>query len=214
MSNPIEAAFLEVYHVTSGVQLPENWKELSRRARIAPPANGSGGLPSPPPALACQDKLRTLARLSSALICGSLTRRVRTTPNISIAGCASSKPTRRLSSRPRRRRRRPWRFSRACGERERPALSGVPLRQRGIAAREPTSVLMGWTPPLEWCSTPPLWHIEAVGGGASNPSEPFNAPFDWSFVNYYFHRFTGANPFGFTALDIKAVHGRYGQYMV
>jgi DNA polymerase III epsilon subunit-like protein len=32
-----------------------------------------------------------------------------------------------------------------------------------------------------------------------------NAPFDWSFVNYYFHRFTGANPFGFTALDIKAL---------
>ena len=34
----------------------------------------------------------------------------------------------------------------------------------------------------------------------------FNAPFDWSFVNYYFHRFTGANPFGFTALDIKALY--------
>lgn len=33
----------------------------------------------------------------------------------------------------------------------------------------------------------------------------FNAPFDWSFVNYYFHRFVGANPFGFTALDIKAL---------
>lgn len=33
-----------------------------------------------------------------------------------------------------------------------------------------------------------------------------NAPFDWSFVNYYFHRFTGANPFGFTALDIKALY--------
>jgi DNA polymerase III epsilon subunit-like protein len=31
-----------------------------------------------------------------------------------------------------------------------------------------------------------------------------NAPFDWSFVNYYFHRFTGDNPFGFAALDIKA----------
>ncbi|MEZ2352217.1 exonuclease domain-containing protein [Caballeronia sp. RCC_10] len=31
-----------------------------------------------------------------------------------------------------------------------------------------------------------------------------NAPFDWSFVNYYFHRFMGDNPFGFTALDIKA----------
>lgn len=34
----------------------------------------------------------------------------------------------------------------------------------------------------------------------------FNAPFDWSFVNYYFHRFTGGNPFGFSALDIKALY--------
>ena len=34
----------------------------------------------------------------------------------------------------------------------------------------------------------------------------FNAPFDWSFVNYYFHRFLGDNPFGFTALDIKAFY--------
>ena len=34
----------------------------------------------------------------------------------------------------------------------------------------------------------------------------FNAPFDWSFVNYYFHRFGSGNPFGFTALDIKALY--------
>lgn len=33
-----------------------------------------------------------------------------------------------------------------------------------------------------------------------------NAPFDWSFANYYFHRYLGANPFGFTALDIKALY--------
>jgi DNA polymerase III epsilon subunit-like protein len=33
-----------------------------------------------------------------------------------------------------------------------------------------------------------------------------NAPFDWSFVNYYFHRFHGENPFGFAALDIKAYY--------
>lgn len=33
-----------------------------------------------------------------------------------------------------------------------------------------------------------------------------NAPFDWSFVNYYFHRFAGKNPFGFAALDIKAFY--------
>jgi DNA polymerase III epsilon subunit-like protein len=34
----------------------------------------------------------------------------------------------------------------------------------------------------------------------------FNAPFDWSFVNYYFHKYLGRNPFGFAALDIKAYY--------
>lgn len=33
-----------------------------------------------------------------------------------------------------------------------------------------------------------------------------NAPFDWSFLNYYFHKYVGANPFGFTAIDMKAYY--------
>lgn len=33
-----------------------------------------------------------------------------------------------------------------------------------------------------------------------------NAGFDWSFVNYYFIRFHGLNPFGFAPLDIKAMY--------
>src|SRR5213594_3861850 len=33
----------------------------------------------------------------------------------------------------------------------------------------------------------------------------YNAGFDWSFVNYYFIRFAGENPFGVSALDIKSV---------
>lgn len=33
-----------------------------------------------------------------------------------------------------------------------------------------------------------------------------NAAFDWSFINYYFYRFLGRNPFGFTALDIKSLY--------
>jgi DNA polymerase III epsilon subunit-like protein len=38
-----------------------------------------------------------------------------------------------------------------------------------------------------------------------------NAPFDWSFINYYFHRYADDNPFGFTALDIKALYyGKFG----
>ena len=34
----------------------------------------------------------------------------------------------------------------------------------------------------------------------------FNAPFDWMFVNDYFHRYLGYNPFGHKALDIKALY--------
>jgi DNA polymerase III epsilon subunit-like protein len=34
----------------------------------------------------------------------------------------------------------------------------------------------------------------------------FNAPFDWMFVNYYFHRYLGHNPFGHSALDIKSYY--------
>jgi DNA polymerase III epsilon subunit-like protein len=48
--------------------------------------------------------------------------------------------------------------------------------------------------------------IEQVGGNGEPVFVGFNAPFDWSFVNYYFHRFVGSNPFGFAALDIKAYY--------
>lgn len=39
----------------------------------------------------------------------------------------------------------------------------------------------------------------------------FNAGFDWSFVNWYFHTYLGENPFGFAPLDIKSYYmGRAG----
>ena len=34
----------------------------------------------------------------------------------------------------------------------------------------------------------------------------FNAAFDWAFVNWYFHTYLGENPFGFSALDMKAYY--------
>ncbi len=34
----------------------------------------------------------------------------------------------------------------------------------------------------------------------------FNAPFDWMFVNDYFYRYLGRNPFGHSALDIKSFY--------
>lgn len=51
-----------------------------------------------------------------------------------------------------------------------------------------------------------VWINEIAPQGSAAVFVGFNAAFDWSFVNYYFHRFTGANPFGFTALDIKAYY--------
>jgi len=36
-----------------------------------------------------------------------------------------------------------------------------------------------------------------------------NAPFDWSFINDYFYRYLGNNPFGHSALDIKAFYMGY-----
>jgi DNA polymerase III epsilon subunit-like protein len=50
------------------------------------------------------------------------------------------------------------------------------------------------------------WLDELAGDDATIIFVGFNAPFDWSFINYYFHRFFGMNPFGFTALDIKALY--------
>ena len=50
------------------------------------------------------------------------------------------------------------------------------------------------------------WLASNHNGHGSPVFVGLNAPFDWSFVNYYFHRFLGRNPFGFTAVDVKAVY--------
>lgn len=50
------------------------------------------------------------------------------------------------------------------------------------------------------------WVGKTVPSGTKPVFLSLNAPFDWSFVNYYFVRFGGANPFGHSALDIKALY--------
>jgi DNA polymerase III epsilon subunit-like protein len=47
--------------------------------------------------------------------------------------------------------------------------------------------------------------ITEVSAGSPPVFVGLNASFDWSFINYYFHRFVGSNPFGFAALDIKSL---------
>ena len=50
------------------------------------------------------------------------------------------------------------------------------------------------------------WVAEAVPEGHVPVFVGFNAPFDWMFVNDYFLRYLGSNPFGHSALDIKAYY--------
>jgi ribonuclease T len=42
--------------------------------------------------------------------------------------------------------------------------------------------------------------------GAKPVFVAFNAPFDWMFVNDYFLRYLGRNPFGHAALDVKSYY--------
>lgn len=48
--------------------------------------------------------------------------------------------------------------------------------------------------------------VKKVAGAAKPVFVGFNAGFDWSFVNWYFIRFLGENPFGFAPLDVKAYY--------
>ena len=72
-------------------------------------------------------------------------------------------------------------------------LSLENLRRTGLPPLRAMRRFSGWLDGLRIGAYSPIF----VG---------LNAPFDWSFVNYYFHRFMGGNPFGYTALDIKAYY--------
>jgi ribonuclease T len=50
------------------------------------------------------------------------------------------------------------------------------------------------------------WLEQVVPSGHRPVFLAFNAPFDWMFVNDYFYRYLGYNPFGHAALDIKAFY--------
>ena len=50
------------------------------------------------------------------------------------------------------------------------------------------------------------WVKRVVPAGHRAVFVALNAPFDWMFINDYFHRYLGCNPFGHSALDIKAYY--------
>jgi DNA polymerase III epsilon subunit-like protein len=50
------------------------------------------------------------------------------------------------------------------------------------------------------------WLKDETNHGKQPVFVAFNAAFDWMFTNYYFIHYLGHNPFGHTALDIKAFY--------
>jgi ribonuclease T len=59
-------------------------------------------------------------------------------------------------------------------------------------------------PPKEAMQRFDAWLSEVKPSGERPIFVAFNAAFDWMFINHYFHRYLGRNPFGYAALDIKA----------
>jgi len=74
------------------------------------------------------------------------------------------------------------------------AISGLDLKRLQQTGVEPRQALLDFE----------TWIKGVTPPGSLPVFVAFNAPFDWMFINDYFHRYLGANPFGHSALDIKA----------
>ncbi len=74
-------------------------------------------------------------------------------------------------------------------------VSGLTLEQLAKTGRDPAGTMRTFH---DWVREVAKDQIPVFVG--------FNASFDWSFVNWYFHVFVGENPFGISALDIKSYY--------
>jgi len=61
-------------------------------------------------------------------------------------------------------------------------------------------------PPLQAMAAFEAWVNEVTPAPCHPIFVALNAPFDWMFVNDYFHRYLGRDPFGHSALDVKAFY--------
>ena len=76
------------------------------------------------------------------------------------------------------------------------AVAGLSMDELRVCGLDPAAAMASFA----------AWLTELSADKGKLVFVGLNAPFDWSFVNYYFHRFSGENPFGFVALDIKAFY--------
>jgi DNA polymerase III epsilon subunit-like protein len=72
-------------------------------------------------------------------------------------------------------------------------LSMEELREHGTPPQQAMGEFAGWLKRITTEDSKPIFVA-------------FNAPFDWMFVEDYFHRYLGHNPFGHSAIDMKAYY--------
>ncbi|HSH83169.1 MAG TPA: 3'-5' exonuclease [Herpetosiphonaceae bacterium] len=74
-------------------------------------------------------------------------------------------------------------------------VSGLSMEKLAASGRDPAEAIADFR---DW--------VARTADGRRPVFVGFNASFDWSFVNWYFHKFLGDNPFGIGGLDIKAYY--------
>jgi DNA polymerase III epsilon subunit-like protein len=85
-------------------------------------------------------------------------------------------------------------------------VSGLSIEELAVSGLPPSEAMQAFA---DW--------VKRINKDNKTPVfTAFNAAFDWMFVNTYFHRYVGYNPFGHKALDIKACfmglqHTRFDQ---
>jgi DNA polymerase III epsilon subunit-like protein len=76
------------------------------------------------------------------------------------------------------------------------AVSGLKLDELARDGKTPKEAMQAFADWVAQVTPPDHWPVFVA----------FNAPFDWMFVADYFHRYLGDNPFGHSALDVKAFY--------
>lgn len=75
-----------------------------------------------------------------------------------------------------------------------------------ISGLKMASLRVTGQPPFDAMTAFANWISRVVPAGMQPVFVALNAPFDWMFINDYFYRYLGYNPFGHSALDIKAFY--------
>lgn len=87
-----------------------------------------------------------------------------------------------------------------------PATDAVDERALAISGLDMAALERDGIEPAEAMHRFAEWVDAVVPEGSVPVFVAFNAPFDWMFIEDYFQRHLGRNPFGHSALDVKAYY--------